>query len=85
MRFSYYSRLNKKQRRIYDESDSVTAVQLDKPTSLRSNVHHLASALASEDRLQVERTSRALTDGICRQLNVDESKLRVRSVRPSDD
>lgn len=85
MPFAYYRRLNKKQRRIYDASDEVSALRLHKPARLRPLVHHLASALASEDRIQVERTSRRLLDELCEALGVPRSKLRVRSVRPSDD
>ena len=85
MPFAYYRRLNKKQRRIYDASDEVSALGLDRPTALRPLVHHLASALASEDRVQVERTSRALMEALCEQLGVSRIRLRVRSVRPWDE
>ena len=85
MAFAYYQKLNKRDRRIYDASDAVSALRLDEPISLRPLVHHVASALASADRAEVERTSRALIESICEQLNVPRARLRVRSVRPSDD
>ena len=85
MPFAYYRRLNKKQRRIYDASDEVSALRLPKPSTMRPLVHHVASALASEDRIQVERTSRALMDALCEHLDVQRTRLRVRSVRPADD
>jgi len=83
--FAYYRKLSKRQRRIYNESDAVSALRLAKPARLRSLVHHVASSLVSEDRIQVERTSRALIEALCEQLGVPRTKLRVRSVRPSDD
>lgn len=85
MAFAYYQKLSKKQRRIYDASDAVSSLVLEKPQQLRMLVHHVSSALDSEDRIQIERTSRALTEAICMQLNVPRARLRVRSVRPSDD
>ncbi|MBT8137738.1 MAG: hypothetical protein KJO54_12040 [Gammaproteobacteria bacterium] len=85
MRFAYYRKLNKKQRRIYDASDEVAALRLKRPDRLRSLVHHVSSALDSADRIQVERTSRALLDALCHELDVPRVKLRVRSVRPTDD
>lgn len=85
MAFAYYKKLNKKQRRIYDASDAVSALKLREPASLRSLVHHVSSALASEDRGEIEKTSRALAEAICEQLDVPRTKVRVRSVRPSDD
>lgn len=85
MPFAYYRKLSKKQRRIYDASDEVSALRLKQPAQFRSLVHHVASALASGDRVQVERTSRALLDALCLQLGVARVKVRVRSVRPTDD
>ncbi len=85
MPFAYYQRLNRKQRRIYDASDQVTAVRLERPARLRPLVHHVASALAAGDRAQVERTSRSLVGALCTELEVPRAKVSVRSVRPSDD
>jgi len=83
--FAYYQRLNKTQRRIYDASDAVTALRLQRPVPMRPLVHHVNSALQSGDRREVERTSRALIEALCSALDVQRARVVVRAVRPTDD
>lgn len=85
MAFAYYRRLNKRQQRIYDRSDEIATLRLPRPRRLRSLVHHLHSALASAQQTEVARTTRALSDELCRQLDVAPLRVIVRSRRPSDD
>jgi len=83
--FAYYNKLNKRQRRIYDRSDGVDSVRLAHPADLRGLVHHVASALDSGDRVETERTSRALLDALCERLEIPRARLTVRARRPHDD
>lgn len=85
MAFAYYERLNVRQKRIYDRSDEITAIRLPRPRRLRPLVHHLQSALASGVQAEVARTTRAMADGLCGQLEVAPVRVTVRSRRPSDD
>lgn len=85
MAFAYYRRLNKAQRLIYDRSDEISALRLRPGRDLRRLVHHVNSALAAGDRLELARTTRALTDALCQRLEVPAIKVIVRARRPSDD
>lgn len=85
MAFAYYRRLNKRQKRVYDRSDEVSAIRLPNPVAMRSLVHHLHSALGSSDRREVEKTSRALLDALCADLGLPRVRVEVRSRRPLDD
>lgn len=83
--FAYYRRLTKSQKRIYDRSDGIGALRLPASTRLRPLVHHLHSALQAADRIEVTRTTRALTDALCKNFDVAPVKVTVRARRPSDD
>lgn len=85
MAFSYYRRLNKTQRRIYDRSDEVASIRLARPRRLRPLVHHLHSALQSERATDVQLTSRALLAALCAELDLPAVRVVVRSRRPQDE
>lgn len=83
MPFSYYKRLTKTQKRIYDESDRVGSIELYRPGALRGPVLALASALASGERPGTERAAQTLANGLTEALGVAELRIRVRERRPS--
>lgn len=85
MAFAYYRRLNKTQRRIYDRSDAVATVLLQQPHRLQPLVHHLHSALQSDQQREVTATSRSLISGLCNELKVAPVRVVVRSRRPVDE
>ena len=83
MPFSYYKRLTKTQKRIYDESDRIGSIELYRPGALRVPVLALASALASGERAPTERAAQALADRLTEALAVPGLRLRVLTRRPS--
>ena len=83
MPFSYYQRLTKTQKRIYDESDRIGSVELYRPVAHRERVLALASALASGERPATERAARALADSLTEALGVPGLRIRVQERRPS--
>lgn len=85
MPFDYYERLSKKEKRIYDASDAVAVVPLQKLDEIRSAATALDAALKAEDRRAAAKASQALSDAICRDLEVTPAKVKVLSRRPSDD
>ncbi len=83
MPFSYYQRLTKTQKRIYDESDRIGSIELYRPLAHRERVLALASALASAERPATERAARALADSLAEALGVPGLRIRVQERRPS--
>jgi hypothetical protein len=81
--FSYYQRLSKSQRRIYDESDRIATVELYRPRAHRERVLALAAALESGKRPATERAAQALADGLTEALGVPGLRVRVQERRPS--
>ena len=82
MPFAYYSRLPPKARAIYDRSDRIVALRLPDPESLRPLVAELAGFLAADFRAGVERTARALVQGLVQQLGVEPVDVAILAVRP---
>lgn len=82
MRFGYYRRLSRAQKRVYDESDEWGAFELEDPPALRPLADEIGQALATDDRVMVERHASRLVAGICRQLNVPSPSTRVLAERP---
>jgi hypothetical protein len=81
--FSYYQRLTKTQKRIYDESDRIGSVELHRPAAHRDRVLALAAALAEGARPPTERAAQALADGLTEALSVPALRVRVQERRPS--
>jgi hypothetical protein len=82
MAFSYYARLSRAQQAVYRKSDEVTETRLADPAALRPAVQALTAALASEDRLQVQRASERLIRGITDALGVPAVRVEVLAARP---
>ena len=85
MPFPYYRRLSARDRRIYDASDAVPAIELQDASGLSPAVAEIVRALAAEDRREVESFSQRLADGVCRRLGVSPVEVRVLAARPSGD
>lgn len=83
MPFSYYQRLSPGNRKIYEESDRVTAVRLSHPALLHPLVGGLAEALAREDRRAVEVAAGLLCRGLTQMLEIPPVAVAVLAARPS--
>lgn len=83
MPFPYYRRLTQSQKKIYDESDRISSVELYRPAAHREHVLSLAAALADGKRLPTERAAQALADGLTEALGVPALRVRVQEKRPS--
>lgn len=83
MPFAYYQRLTKTQKRIYDESDRIGAVELYRPELQRAYVLALRTALESGERARTEHAAQELADGLTEALGVPRLRIRVAERRPS--
>jgi hypothetical protein len=85
MRFGYYDRLSREQKRIYDASDSVKAIRIHDYKELWPLVDALKAALKKGTRSAVESASSELLDAMCDRFEVDHVKLQVLATRPSSE
>lgn len=85
MPFAYYSRLGAAERRIYRQSDAVTAIPLPGAHALRPLVAQLAEALASGSRPGTEASAEHLLAGLCAALGVAPVRVQVLAARPARD
>lgn len=83
MVFSYYTRLNAEQKRIYRKSDEIHAVALPGAVRLRPLITELALALKDENRTRIEAACGKLAAGIAEALQAPPLRVRVLAVRPS--
>lgn len=83
MPFAYYARLTPAQKRIYDESDRIGAIELYRPGLHRDRVARLASALETGNRGKTQRAAQELMDGLTEAFGVPSLRVRVRERRPS--
>jgi hypothetical protein len=81
--FSYYNRLTKHQKKVYDESDRIGAIELYRPDVHRESVLRLGTALANGDRAATEGAAQALVDGLAEAFGVPPPRIRVQERRPS--
>ncbi len=84
MVFSYYKKLSAAQKRIYEQSDAIISVTLPDAGELQPLIPLLSTALAQEDREQIEHICRKLALGIAGRLVVPPLRVKVLAVRPSD-
>ena len=82
MPFAYYARLSRKDRAVYDESDSIVAIVLPAPEPLRPMVEILRQGLERDDRRLVEAASQTLSRAITQSLEVEPVDVGVLAVRP---
>jgi hypothetical protein len=83
MPFSYYARLNPRQKAIYRRSDDIHRVPLPRPLELLAGVAAIAAALAAADRAATEQACQSLGDDLCRQLGLVPARFSVLAKRPS--
>jgi hypothetical protein len=82
MPFSYYARLSRSQQAVYRKSDEIPEVRLPRPDALHPMVHGLTQALASEDRVAVQRATDRLIRGLTDAVAVPPVKVEVLAARP---
>ena len=82
MPFSYYARLTRSQQAVYRKSDEVTALALPRPAALHPAVTALTTALATEDRAQVQRATERLIRDLTDALAVSPVQVEVLAARP---
>lgn len=85
MPFQYYHRLNRRQQRIYRQSDGIEEVYLPNARPLRDAVHEIEQGLQTESKNIIQQGSQHLARDICRQLGIDAVNIKVLARRPSDD
>ena len=85
MKFSYYSRLSAKNKKIYDASDRIERTPLPDAAALWPFIPMLEAALMADDRGRVEETCRSIAAEVTAQLGVPPVNLKVLAVRPSND
>ena len=85
MVFAYYHRLSAAQKRVYRQSDDISAVTLSWAAGLRPLVAALPQALRAEDKQLVERICQQLADGITSGLRISPVRIELLAVRPADD
>jgi len=83
MKFSYYARLSKGDRALYDKSDALREVPLPGASALAAMVDVLREGLLRDDRVVVEAASRTLARGITELLGVEAVEVDVLAVRPA--
>jgi len=81
--FSYYDRLSKSQRKIYDASDRIGKVELNRPQLHFERISRLKAALESGERKHTERAAQELAEGLTEAFGVPALIVRVREKRPS--
>jgi len=82
-KFGYYKKLNARQRRIYDQSDTVTSIRLPAVAPLHDSATRLALALGADDRAATQTASQRLVDGLLHRLRVMPVQVHVLAVRPT--
>jgi hypothetical protein len=83
--FPYYRRLSARDRRVYDASDAVGAIEIPGAAALPPLAAALERALVAEDRRSVERAAGRLAEEVCARLAVPPVAVRVLAARPSGD
>lgn len=85
MPFAYYQNLSARQKRIYRQSDAVTALDLRLPVGLEQRARALEALLANEDRASVELCCQEIADAIVAATRTPPVEVKVLRVRPSND
>jgi hypothetical protein len=83
MVFAYYNHLTRKEQRIYDKSDQVSAIPLPRAAELWPLTAGLAEALKRDDRQRTEVICQKLTSGLTARLKVPSVQVEVLAARPS--
>ncbi len=84
VRFDYYDRLSRGDKRTYRRSDDIVEVRVPEVVGLHPVVARLEKVLAAEDRRMVEVVCQRLCDGLTRRFEIDPLVVKVRATRPKD-
>ena len=82
MPYSYYSRLPAKDKKIYLASDRISTIKLKNSSELIPYTKDIKSALSSEKKTAVQKSSQLLVTQITLQLNISPVKIIVLTSRP---
>jgi hypothetical protein len=83
VRYAYYAKLKSKEKAIYRRSDEIVKIGLPAGPPLAPLIRSLEDALASEQRVAVERAAQALGNALLGRLAVAPLRIKVLSKRPS--
>jgi len=80
--FAFFDRLSPRRQRIYLASDAIVAIALPPGITTAPVIASMRSALAGENRQEVERACQALLDEVCVRFKVPPPKAKVYARRP---
>lgn len=83
MVFSYYRRLTRNQKRIYRDSDKISAIRLPPMVGLKTRVKELAGALKKEDHPKTEAACGRLASVLTDAFGIPPVRVVVLAKRPS--
>jgi hypothetical protein len=82
-KYSYYRKLSAAQKRVYDKSDSVPALELPQADRFRSCIADLGRALEKEDKSAAQAAAQRMVSGLCEVFGVERAAIKVLAKRPS--
>lgn len=82
MPYSYYSRLPAKDKKIYLASDRISTIKLKNSSDLIPYTKEIKSALSSEKKTALQKSSQLLATQLTLQLNISPVKIIVLTSRP---
>jgi hypothetical protein len=85
VKFGYYKKLGAQQKLIYNKSDAIARVKLEKPERLLPYIKALEKALGTDNRPKTEEISQKFVTSLCILFSVPKIKVRVLARRPSKD
>jgi len=83
-KFSYYKKLTKKEKAIYDKSDAIVVARVKDPQAFLPFLNKIKMALAQEDASAVQRECAACLKALSVVFFVSVPKMKVLAVRPSN-
>ena len=84
MPFSYYKQLKAADKKIYRQSDQITAIRLPLGDEVHSIVKKLGRCLSQEDWEQTRKQTKILINTLADGLHVPRVRVEVLQVRPSN-
>ncbi len=84
MPFAYYKKLSPQQKKIYDQSDSISSLRLPWAKEFEPFLTALHHALKEELSSEVQRLTQKLADALCQVFQVSKLKVKVLAERPNN-
>ncbi len=84
MPFSYYNKLNAKEKHIYRMSNNITLPRIPETSRLSFIVSSIEDSLKAEERERVEFFSERLLIKLCEIIGVSSLRIKVLTVRPNN-